>query len=63
MLIKDPLTGQIVIKPSRENVRYIDTGKVKIGCAYIPPPRSLTVSETQLQGWILERKPLFRGWW
>ena len=63
MLIKDPHTGQIVLQPSRESIRYIDTGKVKIGCAYIPPPRPLTDSEERVQGWILQRQPLFKGWW
>ena len=63
MLTKDPRTGQIVIQPSRENVRYIDTGKVKIGCAYIRVCPALTDGECHLQGWILKRKPLFKGWW
>ena len=63
MLVKDHATGKIVIRPSRDAVRYVDTGKVKIGSAYTPPPRALNWDEERIQTSLLDRKPLFRGWW
>ena len=63
MLIKVPATGKIVIKPQRETIRYVDTGKVKIGCAYVPKPIRMTYDEECVQDWLLGGRPvLSRGW-
>lgn len=65
MLVKDPDTGKIVIKPSREAVRYVQAGKMMIGIAHIPRPRALNWDEEQIQSRLLNREPVFkkRGWW
>jgi hypothetical protein len=65
MLVKDHATGKIVIRPSREAIRYYDAGKIKIGIAHVPRPKALNWDEEQLQSAILNREPIFkkRGWW
>lgn len=60
MLVKDHATGKIVIKPSREAIRYYDTGKVKIGIAHIPRPRAMNWDEDQIQTALLTGRPIFK---
>lgn len=63
MLIKDPTTGKIVIKPVRETIRYVDNGKVKIGSAYVPHPIHMSSEEIVLQDWILGGPPVLSRRW
>lgn len=56
MLVKDPQTGQIVIDRTPTRIRYIDTGKVKIGCAYLPKPARMTRDEETIQSLMLGYK-------
>lgn len=53
MLVNDPQTGQVVIDKRPTTVRYLDTGKVKIGCAYVPPPARMTRDEEIVQSSLL----------
>lgn len=53
MLVKDPQTGQIVIDKTPTKIRYLDTGKVKIGSAYIPKTSRMTRDEEIIQSAML----------
>lgn len=57
MLIKDHSTGVIRIDKSPTQIRYYDTGKVKIGCAYIPKPMPMTNESILIQGALLGYRP------
>lgn len=63
MLIKDPTTGKIVIKPVRETLRYVDNGKVKIGSAYVCKPMRMSAEEIVLQDWLLGGPPVLSRKW
>lgn len=53
MLIKDHETGRMRICSRPTGIRYIDTGKVKIGCAYIPKPMPMSYESMRIQGALL----------
>jgi hypothetical protein len=54
MLVKDPTTGQMRIdKSTLPPVKYLDTGKVKIGCAIAAKPMPLSCDAEQIQGALL----------
>jgi len=57
MLIKDETTGRMRICSRPTHIRYIDTGKVKIGCAYIPKPAPMTYEAVRIQGALLGIRP------
>jgi hypothetical protein len=58
MLLKDPLTGVTRIDKSPTQICYYDTGKVKIGCAYVPKPMPMHPDAVQIQGILLSHRPL-----
>lgn len=48
--------GQVVFERSQSQVPYVNTGKVKIGCAYIRPPQPIRGDyELNLQGVLLAK--------
>lgn len=53
MLVKDPTTGEIRIEKTTAPVKYLETGKVKIGCAIAPKPPALSADAEQIQGALL----------
>ena len=53
MLVKDPTTGLMRIDKRPMHVRDIDTGKVKIGCAYIPKPMPMSYESMRIQAALL----------
>jgi hypothetical protein len=57
MLVKDDTTGCMRICPRPTQIRYIDTGKVKIGCAYIPKPMPMTNESIRIQAALLGQPP------
>jgi hypothetical protein len=57
MLVKDHATGQTRICSRPTHIRYIDTGKVKIGCAYIPDPMPMSVEAVRIQAALLGHRP------
>jgi len=58
MLLKDPLTGVTRIDKGPTQMRCYDTGKVKIGCAYVPKPMPMPPDAVQIQGILLGHRPL-----
>ena len=58
MLLKDPLTGVTRIDKSPTQICYYDTGKVKIGCAYVPKPMPMHSDSVRIQGILLSHRPL-----
>jgi len=58
VLLKDPLTGVTRIDKSPTQICYYDTGKVKIGCAYVPKPMPMHPDAVQIQGILLSHRPL-----
>ena len=58
MLLKDPLTGVTRIDKIPTQICYYDTGKVKIGCAYVPKPMPMNPDSIQIQEILLGHRPL-----
>ena len=58
MLLKDPLTGVTRIDKSPTQICYYDTGKVKIGCAYVPKPMPMHPDAVRIQEILLSHRPL-----
>lgn len=61
MLVKDPTTGLMRIDRDPVEVRYFDTGKVKIGIAYVPRPAAMTNEAVRMQGALLGVRPDFHS--
>jgi hypothetical protein len=53
MLVKDPITGQVRIEKTTAPVKYLETGKVKIGSALIPRLPAMSADAEQIQGALL----------
>lgn len=47
------IINNTIVRNRRETLFCVDTGKVKIGCAYIPPPMTMHDDELLIQGALL----------
>jgi hypothetical protein len=49
MLYTNPETKETKVLRIPHTIRYVDTGKVRIGSAYIAPPKRMTYDEEVMQ--------------
>ena len=54
MLVKNPQTGKIEIVRGRSESFFWNTGRVRIGILYQPPPPAMSLDEERIQRGLLK---------